>query len=222
LTRKASSAIFTHIEIAYAVGILESSSLDTVTTLTLLDGLRDTENAEAWRRFEDRYGPVVQAFALKLGVSESDVADVTQDTMMAFLEAYRLGGYDPTKGRLRSWLFSIAQHRILEFWRRKPREVPLADQTHATAILDHVGAQPTPEEIWEQEWQVAILRACLAEVSRQVRPETMQAFDLYVLQAWPVSRVAEHLGMTNNAVYLAKNRVMSRIRELRKLMEETF
>ena len=50
-------------------------ALTTVTSLTLLAGLRDQGNAAAWQRFADRYRPMVVSFAAKLGLSESDLRD---------------------------------------------------------------------------------------------------------------------------------------------------
>ena len=68
--------------------------------------------------------------------------------------------------------------------------------------------------------QRAVLRACLDEVKDQVNPTTMSAFDLYVFEDWPVEKVAEHLDMTPNAVYIAKTRVLAHVREIRAAMEE--
>jgi RNA polymerase sigma factor (sigma-70 family) len=176
----------------------------------------------AWQRFEERFRPMVFAFARKLGLNETDAQDAAQETMVAFLEAYRGGRYDRTKGRLRSWLFGIAHRRVIDALRNRAREVRVSDKTELTAFLENIEDTDPAEAVWEREWRRAVLHACVAEVARDVYPETLAAFDLYVLQQWPVERVAEQLGITTNAVYIAKNRVMTRIREIRSRIEEAF
>jgi RNA polymerase sigma factor (sigma-70 family) len=211
----------------YARGLLWprrglGARLDVITTTTLLDGLRDTGNARAWRRFEERFHPMVLSFARKLGLNETDAQDAAQETMMNFVEVYREGRYDRSKGRLRNWLFGIARRTVVDILRRRPKEVAISDATDATAFIETVEGPDPAARIWEHEWRCAVLQACVSEVAHDVQPETLAAFDLYVLRQWPVERVAEQLGITTNAVYLAKNHVMTRIRQIREQIEAEF
>ena len=195
-------------------------TLTSITSLTLLAGLRDQGNAAAWQRFADRYRPMVVSFAAKLGLSESDAQDAAQETLLAFAEGYRRGAYDRERGRLRSWLFGIAHRKIIDIQRRMGREQVLADRSDATGFLASVQAPDEAERLWEQQWQQAVLNECLAEVADQVDPTTFEAFRLYALAQWPPQQVARHLGLSRNAVYISKNRVISRMRELRQRMED--
>ena len=52
-------------------------AVDTVTSITLLEGLKDPRNEAAWRRFMDRYRPILIGFARRLGLSPSDAEDAT-------------------------------------------------------------------------------------------------------------------------------------------------
>ncbi len=195
-------------------------SVDTVTSITLLNGLRDLADRQAWDRFMQRYQPLVAAFATKMGLGEHDVQDACQETLLAFVAGYRAGNYDRDKGRLRSWLFGIAHRKVTDI-RRHVRDCPVvADRTDATGVLAAVPSPEAAAQFWEQEWERAVLRACLAEVARQFDVATMQAFELYVLDERPAEEVAERLGTTRNAVYLSKHRVMNRMCELRPQMEE--
>jgi len=72
----------------------------TTTTTALLDGLHDPANEEVWREFDTRYRPIILGFAVKLGLSDEDAADVAQDTLARFVQEYRAGRYDRTRGRL--------------------------------------------------------------------------------------------------------------------------
>src|SRR5882672_6361039 len=87
------------------------------TTTLLLAGLTDPANREIWREFDDRYRPVLQAFARRLGLADEDADEIAQDVLARFVERYRAGEYDRERGRLRSWIFGIARTRVAD-WRR--------------------------------------------------------------------------------------------------------
>lgn len=194
----------------------------TITNTDLLVGLRDRDNAVVWSQFFERYQPMLVCFAKRLGLNESDAQDAAQDTLMAFISAYREGGYDRERGRLRTWLFGIASHKVRDMQRKRGREMVITDNADSTAFLNKVPDDEHLSQVWEAEWQQAIVRHCLAEVRKQVKPKTMEAFELFALQGLPAEQVASRLGMTENAVWIAKNRVLTRLREMQKQIEESW
>ncbi len=196
--------------------------MKSVTSTTLLEGLRDGGNTIAWRRFIDRYQPMVVSYARKQGLSDCDAEDIGQETMMAFIKSYGKGGYDPNKGRLRNWLFRIAHHKVVDVIRRRVRENVVSPRSAGTSILQTIPSRDSAQKKWDREWEHFVLRACLEEVAKQVQQKTYQAFELVVLQQWPVDEVAEHLGMSENAVYIAKNRVVSHARKFLPRVEESW
>ena len=194
--------------------------MDTVTSTSLLEGLKRPDDTGAWQRFSVRYEPMVFAFALKLGLNETDAQDAGQETMLAFVQGYWEGRYDPNKGRLRNWLFGIAHRKVIDMRRRKPREVVVTDRTDVGRFMGNVESPEEAQVVWEQEWQRSVLQACMEEVAKQLNPTTVSAFDLYVIKQWPAERVADRLEISQNAVYIAKTRVTDRIRKIRAEMEE--
>ena len=194
----------------------------TQTNTSLLMGLRDRDNELVWSEFFARYQPLLVAFARRLGLNEQDSEDAAQETLMAFVNAYREGGYDRDKGRLRTWLFGIASHKARDVQRRRGRELVVTDDSGTTGFLDRVPDDEHLSRIWDAEWQQAIVRKCLEEVRGQVQPQTLEAFELFALKGWSAEQVGKHLGMTENAVWIAKNRVLSRLREMQKYLEENW
>jgi len=193
--------------------------MDTGTSTTLLEGLRDHGNTAAWQRFDECYRPMVLKFAAKLGLNDHDAQDAAQDTITAFIEGYRAGRYDRSRGRLRSWLFAIAQRKILDIRGKLGREMVLSDRTDATGFLASVPDAGSLEEAWNDEWERHRLQRCLTAIEPDFDERTLTAFRLYVIADWPAERVADHLGMTENAVYGAKHRVLNRIREIDARLE---
>ena len=87
------------------------------TTSALLDGLLEPGNEAIWREFDGRYRPIIFAFTRKLGLDESDAADVAQEAMLRFVQEYRAGKYDRQRGRLRSWIIGIVKYRAADLQR---------------------------------------------------------------------------------------------------------
>jgi len=185
----------------------------TRTSTILLEGLKNSADQKAWREFDERYRPLILAVAARSGLRGSEVEDAAQETMIAFLEAYRESRYDREKGRLRDWLRGIACHKVRDIQRRQGRrEKPLADLAHGTNLLTQV-EDSAAEAVWDEEWNNAVLRQCLQEVRQQVEPRTFEAFELFALRGWPAKRVAAHLQLSEDVVYQSKSRILTRIRE---------
>jgi RNA polymerase sigma-70 factor (ECF subfamily) len=189
------------------------------TATDLLIGLRDRGNDRVWAEFCGRYRPVLIGFGRQMGLREADAEDAAQEALMAFAEAYREGKYQRERGRLRSWMYGIAIHKIQDFYRRRPREVAGPHVTDQTEFIERLPDDHTISEIWEGQWRKAVLQACLGEVRRDVQASTMRAFELCVLEGRTVDQTADELKMNREAVYKAKSRVLTRMRELREKLE---
>ncbi|MFQ5490503.1 MAG: RNA polymerase sigma factor [Phycisphaerae bacterium] len=192
------------------------------TNTALLEGLRDAGNDALWTLFCERYRPVVVSVGRRLGLSADEAEDGAQEALLAFATAYRAGRYDRDKGRLRSWLMGIANKKIRDVQRRRPRETPVGQQNSGTGIITGQIDEHTLSEAWEAEWQRAIVKACLAQVRGKVEAKTMQAFELLVIKNWPVDQVVETLGMNRNSIYQAKSRVLAHMREIHHQLDQTW
>ncbi len=197
-----------------------SDPLTIATTSFLLERLKDPADQAVWRTFTERYRPMIVRTARRLGLNQEDAQDAAQMALMAFFTAYREGKYDPQKGRLRHWLFGIARHWILNtFDKRKHRQVDVAGPADQTDFFARQPADDPMERIWEQEWRESTLRTCMLQVRAEFDPKTLRAFELFAQEGLPAQQVANQLGMTSNAVFIAKHRVLKRIRELLPEME---
>jgi len=77
-------------------------------------GPADPEKDAIWREFPGRYQPVLVAFARRFGLTHDQAEDAPQGALLRFVEEYRAGRYERSRGRLRSWIFTIARARILK------------------------------------------------------------------------------------------------------------
>ena len=194
----------------------------TATNTHLLEGLQDPNNDAVWKQFVNRYRPLIVRYARRsFGFSADDADDAAQVALAAFVEAYQKGQYDRDKGQLRKWLFGIATTRLRNLLRRRARlrEVQVVDKSTGTGLILSIPDDCQLEETWEEEWRRAVYRQCMEEIRFQFDAKTVEAFELYVHNGRSADLVAETLEMTPNAVYLAKHRILKRIREISPRME---
>ena len=65
---------------------------------------------------------------------------------------------------------------------------------------------------WDREHDEHVVQKLLAAVKSDFNATTWEAFRRLALEGLPAARVAEELGMPENAVLLAKSRVIRRLR----------
>lgn len=194
---------------------MDNGAGEWVTTSAVLRRLADFDDTAAWNAFADRFRAPIERFAKGRGLSESDAEDVAQETLMDFARAFRDAGYDRGKGRLSSWLFGIAWRRVDRVRRKDERAVaeqPVGE--HPTAFWAGVEGDAAATRDWDEAWERARLERCLREVRREVQPSTFRVFEMLVLEHRSVEEAVAELGITRNAVYVAKHRVLGRLRDL--------
>lgn len=192
----------------------------TTTNTLLLEGLADPENDAIWREFHGRYQPVLVAFARRFGLTDDQAEDATQEALLRFVEEYRAGRYERSRGRLRSWIFAIARARILDSKRERGRN----DAWRGESALANVPGDDELESAWEDEWRRAILRQGIHELrtGTNTDPKTIRTFELLALEERAPQEVAELMGSTVNAVYVAKHRALDRLRVILTRLTEDF
>ena len=129
--------------------------------------------------------------------------------------------YDPRKGTFRGWLFTVTRNALNTFFEAQQR-VPRASGD--SAVQAWLEEQPVPEQesaAWDREYQDRLLAYAAEQVRASFEDATWQAFWQTAVEGKPGKSVAANLGMTVGAVYIAKSRVLGRIKEqVRDLIDE--
>ena len=189
------------------------------TTTILLEQLLNTET-NAWQRFMDRFRTPMVRFARRCGLTEEQAEDATQDTLVRFVEQYREGQYDRSRGRLGSWLFTLMYNSIRSQRRddaRSPKQGPrVIDRTTFFSALPE---EATAKQVWEQDWEHHALSMCMNQLRSEVSPSHFQIFELTTFREVPAAEVARQLGLTRDAVYQARYRMLKRLEELRETFQ---
>jgi RNA polymerase sigma factor (sigma-70 family) len=180
-----------------------------VTRVTLLARLKRFEDDSAWSEFLSLYGPAVYAYLRKRGLQEADAVDVTQEVFRSVAGSMNQFEYQPHRGSFRAWLFTIVARHLSKFRHRSARATP-PEQVDWDSVVD----QQDPEADWELSWQRRLFEVALQRVQTQVSEATFQAFTLTAVDGRSGEDVAEQLGITRAAVYLARGRVMARLQSI--------
>jgi len=188
---------------------------------SLLVRIKDHRDRQAWGQFVEIYAPLVYDMARRRGLQDSDAADLTQEVLRSVSAAVVRMDYDPRKGTFRGWLFTVTRNALNTFFEAQQRVPRGSGDSAVQAWLEE---RPVPEEesaVWDQEYQTRLLAYAADQVRASFEDATWQAFWQTAVEGKPGKEVAASLGMTVGAVYIAKSRVLSRIKDqVRQLVDE--
>jgi RNA polymerase sigma-70 factor (ECF subfamily) len=184
------------------------------TPVSLLKRLRNPGEAAAWERFVDLYTPLLFGWARSVGLQEQDAADLVQDVFATLVQKMPHFVYDQSKS-FRAWLRSVTLNR----WRDNRERRGLRPLNGNAEALEDVAA-PDEGPFWEAEYRQHLVGRALDVMRAEFEPTTWKACWGFVVQGRPAADVATELGLTENAVYISKLRVLRRLRlELQGLLE---
>jgi RNA polymerase sigma-70 factor (ECF subfamily) len=185
------------------------------TSASLLCRLRQPGEQDAWTRFVKLYTPLLYAWAHRLGLQDQDAADLVQDVFALLVQKLPQFKYDP-QNSFRSWLRTVTLNK----WRdRRRRHVPAAAGPDGAALAD-LAAPADDDAFGEAEYRQHLVSRALQLMQAEFAPRTWKACWEHVVAGRPAAEVAAELGISVGSVYVAKSRVLSRLREeLQGLMD---
>jgi RNA polymerase sigma-70 factor (ECF subfamily) len=188
-----------------------------VTRASLLIRLRDPNDRDAWRQFVQVYAAVVYGFARRRGLQDADAADLMQEVFRSVAAAAGRLHYDPRRGTFRNWLYTVTRNKLYNFLDGRRRQVRGSGDA---ADQERLAQQPETAADWDQEYE----RRTFAWAAEQVRDEfqesTWQAFWRTAVEGRDAREVGGQLGLSPGAVYVAKSRVLARLKEQVKLLPD--
>jgi RNA polymerase sigma-70 factor, ECF subfamily len=182
---------------------------------SLLERLRLPGETQAWDHFVALYTPLLYRWARGRGLQEADAGDLVQDVLVVLVRKLPEFRYDPGK-RFRAWLHTVT----LNCWRDRLRRRANQPHEQCPAEREPPLAPDDAEEFAEEEYRGYLVRRALELMQAEFRPGTWKACWENVVAGKPAAQVAAELGLTPGAVYVARSRVLARLREeLRDLID---
>jgi RNA polymerase sigma-70 factor (ECF subfamily) len=185
----------------------------TPTSDTLLERLSVRSDAEAWGQLVDLYTPLIRGWLRRDLQLEQDADDLVQEVLCVVVRKLPQFRREPRPGAFRRWLRGITVNCLRDMWRARrsaPRALGASDFCEVLQQLED--PESGLSRLWDEEHDHHVARQLLARIRPHFEATTWTAFQRVALDAVPADQVARELGLSVNAVFIAKSRVLSRLR----------
>lgn len=184
------------------------------TSASLLDRIRASPTADSWQHLVGIYEPLVRGWLRQRVLPEHDVDDVTQEVMAVVVRRLSEFEHNGRVGAFRNWLKTITVNCLRDYWKRGKHRPLATGQSNVQDILSQL-ADPGSElsRQWDLDHDRYVARRLLEMLRSEFEPRTWQAFQRTALEGASASDVAAELGLTTNAVFIARSRVLARLRQ---------
>ncbi|MHB1426964.1 MAG: RNA polymerase sigma factor [Gemmataceae bacterium] len=180
---------------------------------SLILRLRDPADAVAWREFVGLYEPLVYHLACRKGLQDADARDLCQEVLVAVARAVHRWDPDPLRGSFRGWLSRITRNLLVNFLTRQHEPRGSGGSSVQELLEAQPSADPSATALFEAEYRRRVFRWAADEIQGEFTPSTWQAFWFTAIGGRPPKEAASELGLTVGAVYIARSRVLSRLRQ---------
>lgn len=177
------------------------------TPVSLLERVKQRGDTDAWRRLIDLITPLLFAWAHRAGLRDHDAADLVQDVLAVLVEKLPEFEYDRARS-FRGWLRVVTTNKFLETRRKRLPEAVTPDDVRLAQLADPTVLDP----FWQEEYRQALVARALELMQAHFQPTTWKACWEHVVSGRSAQEVASELGMTPAAVYVAKGRVLRKLR----------
>ena len=187
-----------------------------VTSVSLLQRVRRTDDQSAWSQFVDLYGPLIFEWGRRAGLTETDATDLSQDVLIQLLVELPKFDYSPERGRFRGWLRTVTVNKCRELHRRKSIFSPGENDR-----LSQFEDSKPGREFWEIEYHQYLVAQALLIMQAEFETHVWQAAWKQIVDEQKPADVATDLGISLTSVYQSRSRVVRQLRDqMRYLIDE--
>jgi RNA polymerase sigma-70 factor (ECF subfamily) len=183
------------------------------TSLSLIDRLKVARPEDIdWRRLQDIYLPLIQRWLRRVPGLSAEADDLAQEVFVVVIR--ELVRFERRReGSFRAWLRTITANKAKNYCKQRDRHPAVAMDWAEGFLEQMVDPNSALAREWDREHDEHVMQKLLAAVKGDFGATTWAAFCRLALDGCPGAQVAEELGMPENAVLLAKSRVMRRLRQ---------
>lgn len=183
------------------------------TSVSLLEQIRHSGGDGSWTRLIGVYGPMIRRWLGQAGIATADIDDITQEVLVVVLA--KLPQFDRQRtGSFRNWLRKVTLYCLRDYRKAAHRRrLATGESQYEQMLVELADADSRLSRLWNAEHDRHLLRHLLDQVRGSFSATTIEAFQRLVLEEHSPDDVAAALGLTVNAVFIAKSRVLAKLRE---------
>jgi RNA polymerase sigma-70 factor (ECF subfamily) len=183
------------------------------TSFSLLQRLRQNPDPGSWQRLVDLYTPLLRDWLRRAALQPQDADDLIQDVFSVLVKELPQFEYEPARGSFRGWLRTILANRLRGYYRaRQTRPTAAGGSDFAQIAAQLEDPHSELSQLWNQEHDQHIWRRLLELIKHEFEATTWDAFQRVTVDGVKPAQAAKDLGISVNAVFIAKSRVMRRLR----------
>ena len=177
------------------------------TSVSLLRRLRQTDQQAAWQRFVDLYAPLIFHWGRSQGLTATDASDLVQEVMAVLVVKLPEFEYDPQQ-RFRGWLRTVTVNKARDLQRRQAaRPASPLDSSNVPESVNGV------DLFEEAEYRSFLVNRALITMKAEFPEHSWQACWKLIVEDRKAAEVAQEMGISENSIYVAKSRILRRLRE---------
>lgn len=185
---------------------------------SLILRLPDAADSAAWEEVVQVYGPLVFRLARKQGLQGADAEDLVQEVFTAVSKQVEQWLQRSDRGPFRAWVLRIARNIAVNALTRRP--LGGAALGGSWQGLSQIEARPGEiSNEFDSEYQQEVFRWAADQVRQSVAESTWLSFQLTHIDQLSVAQAAGKIGISAGAVYIARCRVMNRLKTLARQFE---
>ena len=190
------------------------------TRASLIIRLGDRSDELAWAEFLEIYEPVLFRLASRWGLQEADVREVVQESLVGVSKSIQSFSSDDRPQSFRRWLATIARNKLADHLTRRSKQEQGSGDSDVHRWLNQQASGDSQLSVWDWSEKQQIFAWAAERVRQQVSPQTWQAFHRTAVRNEPIAIVAKDLAIREGMVYVARSRVMSRLRKVVQSWEQ--
>lgn len=183
------------------------------TSVSLILRVANEQDVAAWKQFSEIYQPLVYRIATSRNLQSADAHDLVQEVMTRVARSVSNWDPDRAKGTFRGWISRIARNLIIDFLKHKNRLPKTSDNSDIRRLIETKPDHSDESKLFQLEYEKQLFIAAANKVKATFADKTWQAFWRTAVVNESVELVASDLNMTSGAVYVARSRVMAKLKK---------
>ena len=184
------------------------------TSVSLLERLSLGPDEHSWKQFVDLYAPLIRNWLRRYSVQKQDAEDLAQEVMTVVIRRLADFHHNQQRGAFRNWLRTTTVNQLRVLWRTRRGKAEASGDSDVARMLDQlVDPNSSFSRLWDQQHDEHVIARQLDLIEPHFERSTWQAFRGVFVDGKKAATVAAELGISVNAVLLAKSRVLRRLRQ---------